>query len=276
LRDLRQREAKLFGSAADENAGGQGCFLLQVTKQPKLQDKEATWPQQKDNPGSAYLGFGLLQSGNQEKGNFQPHRQAIREGGQFTLQLCFKPWTADKDIHSLRKLLEIWGLLGGLGSRARRGFGAISLVEMDGKTVTDSLDSYQQKITHLVDEGNSVKDFPPYTAFSKHADFAVIARGQKVREIHNQAGNIYRNGRGQPSTLRGEIKLPFGLPLTGVDDDRRRASPLFFHVHALTGNESVTTVLYLPAVFHPDYSQTKTKLAEFYQPLTEFLKMQKG
>jgi len=31
LRDLHQREAKLFGSAADENAGGQGCFLLQVT-----------------------------------------------------------------------------------------------------------------------------------------------------------------------------------------------------------------------------------------------------
>jgi len=271
LRCLHQREAKLFGSAAEEKRGGQGCFLLQVTKQPNLKDKETTWPQQKGNPGSAYLGFGLLQSGSMEKGNFQLHRQAIMEGGQFTLQLCFKPNTEATDIHSLRNLLKVWGLLGGLGSRARRGFGSISLVEMDGEqTVSDSLDSYQEKITLLVNEGNSVRDFPPYTAFSKHADFAVIARGQKVREIHNQAGNIYRNGRGQPSTLRGKIKLPFGLPLTGVDDDRRRASPLFIHVHPLTGNESVTTVLYLPAEFHPEHPQTN--LAEFYRPLTDFLK----
>lgn len=244
--------------------------MLQVAKQPKLHPKETSWPQTQNNPGSAYLGFGLLQSGSREKGNFQLHREAIREGEHFTLQLCFKPKTATEDILSLRNLLKRWGLLGGLGSRARRGFGSISLVEMDGeKTKTDSLDSYQLDITNLVIEGNSVENFPPYTAFSKHADFAVIARGQNAREVHNQAGKVYKNYRSQPSTT----KLPFGLPLTNltkIDETNRCASPLFFHVHALEGNKFVTTVLYLPAEFHLT-KHPQTNLAKFYRPLTDFL-----
>ncbi len=269
LQNLHAEEAYLFGSAAQDNSGGQGCFLLQVTEQPKYKiDK--TWPQ--NNTGSGYLGFGLFESGNVGTGNFQPHREAIVEGSHFTLQLGFKPKTSASTIESLRETLQVWSLLGGLGSRARRGFGSICLETLDGTTVADSLDSYKLKLSDLINNFQNITDYPPYTAFGGHTRFAIIAEGQEAREVHSQAGNAYKDHRGEPSTLRGEVKLPFGLPLQGVDENRRRASPLFFHVHALKNDSFAATVLYLPADFHPDYSSDN--LTDFYRPVRHFVQIE--
>jgi CRISPR-associated protein Cmr1 len=265
LHTLHQREAKLFGIAAEDNRGGQGRFLLQVIEQPKRQTQN-NWPQ--NNTGSGYLGFGLFESGKPEKGNYQPHREAIVENSHFTLQLCFKPKASEEDINSLRETLKVFGLLGGLGSRARRGFGSVYLETLDEMTITDSKESYTQKITQLINLFNDV-DFPPYTAFSSHTRFAVIAEEKNARDVHSQAGNAYKNHRGQPSSLRGQAKLPFGLPLPGVDEERRRSSPLLFHIHPLKDNTFVASVLYLPADFHPHYPQEN--LAHFYQLVRQFI-----
>jgi CRISPR-associated protein Cmr1 len=273
LRDLHQREAKLFGSAADEHTGGQGCFLLQVIKQPKSPDKETIWPQK--NTGSAYLGFGLLQSGKQENHNVHLHRQAIMEGDTFTLQLCFKPKTEEKDIDCLRNLLKVWGLLGGLGSRARRGFGSISLVRLEPTKPEDRLgifsDSthYQDAVNKLL-SGYTTKEYPPYFAFSEHSLCAILTKeGPDAREVHEQAGQKFKNYR---KSLKNDDNLPFGLP-TNVYTDERFASPLIFHIHPI-GNRFVCLVLYVPSqILYCHYHQEN--LGKFYNKVKEFVEKNK-
>lgn len=72
--------------------------------------------------------------------------------------------------------LKIWGLLGGLGSCAQRGFGSINLrsLEYNDEPVTTfdySLPQYRDKINQLLTNYSDVQDFPPYFAeieLSKH------------------------------------------------------------------------------------------------------------
>jgi len=281
LQRLHEQEGRLFGQAArdeqNRQVGGQGCFILQVAQQPKLNPKENRWPENKT--GSGYLGFGLMESGDKARHNYQAHRDALIETNQFTVSLIFKPNTPQADIDGIEKTLQVWGLLGGLGGRARRGFGSVSLVSFKRpqkqlETFDYNESQYRQQINNLLNDYRDVEDYPPYSALSQHTRFEIItAPDPKAREVHNSAGNAYKNHRGEPSDLRGADKIPFGLPLQDVDLDNRRSSPLLFHIHPLTNKTYVAGVLYLPAEFHPEYQQAY--LTEFYQHVAAFLKSNK-
>lgn len=265
---LHQQESRLFGQAAvetnGERAGGQGCFLLRV-KQPGFSRTVTDWPV--NNTGSGYLGFGLLET------NQQGHREGIPEGLEFGLELRFRPQTPEGDVASVREALETWGLLGGLGSRSRRSFGSVSLLKLDGEDQRLTRAVYESKVAALLEEAETVRAWPPYTAFSAHAGFSVLASSCDPRAVHNAAGQSYREHRGQQSNLRGAAKVPFGLPLQKVDEKYRRASPLLFHVHALAEGEYLAAVLYLPAVFHPEqrYKERSAELEHFYQDVAHFM-----
>jgi CRISPR-associated protein Cmr1 len=287
LRQLHEQEGKLFGLAAREEKnrqlGGQGCFLLQVTQQPKLNPKDTSWPE--NNTGSGYLGFGLMKSGSAEKGNEQPHREALLEKSQrsqFSLSLSFKPNTPQADINHLEETLKVWGLLGGLGGRARRGFGSVSLLSLKHnnhqlESFDDSLPQYRYKINELLNKYCDIQEYPPYSALSQHSRFEIITEPKReAREAHSVAGNAYKNHRGQPSELRGAQKIPFGLPLQNVDEDNRRSSPLFFHIHPLSDGNFVAGVLYLPAEFHYRSEYQQSDLMAFYQPVAAFLDINQG
>jgi len=262
LRHLHEREKHLFGLAAaiqnDKQIGGQGCFLL-TTTQPQIRH-ENQWPI--NNTGSGYLGYGLFAT------NQQPHREALKEAGEFTLRFIFKPGSGENDIASIREALEAWGLFGGLGSRARRGFGSVTLVKLNNQDKRLDLSGYQREVQTFLTAAEVINDYPPYTAFSAQADFHILASGPEARRVHNKAGLLYNNHRGQPSTLRGRAKLPFGLPLQNVDERNRRASPLLFHIHELKDGSFVAAVLYLPAEFHFHYPQMN--LGNFYRDVRSF------
>ncbi len=277
LRQLHEQEGKLFGLAALEGKKqGQGCFILQVTQQPKLNPKETTWPE--NNTGSGYLGYGLMASGQGD--NYQAHREGFTEknkNSQFSLSLIFKPKTPPAFVESLQETLKIWGLLGGLGSRARRGFGSVSLLSLkrDNQSLesfNEALPEYSNKINNLLKNYRDVNDFPPYSAFSQHSRFEIITAAEReARDAHSQAGNAFKNHRGEPSELRGKQKIPFGLPLQNVDKKNRRSSPLLFHVHPLKGGNFVASVLYLPAEFHPQYPHPQPDLKSFYRHVSDFM-----
>jgi len=262
LTQLHRQEASLFGSAADENGAGQGRFLLRVRQQPRIA-LETVWPQ--NNTGSGYLGYGLMAT------NDQLHREGLREDVDFGLELYFRSKTEPAAVDALIETLRVWSLFGGLGSRARRGFGSVTLLDLNGQDARLDQAAYEAAAQCILTDAVAVEAFPPYTAFNAHARFGILAKGRNARETHNQAGLLYKNHRGQASTLRGAAKIPFGLPLQGVDPDSRRASPLFFHIHALHDGSFAAAVLYLPAVFHHDRRYQPSDLSTFYQQVARFI-----
>lgn len=266
LKQLHQQEAHLFGSAADEAGSGQGRFLLRVSQQPRIA-LETIWPQ--NNTGSGYLGYGLMAT------NDQLHREGLKEGADFGLELRFKPETPSSDVEALIETLRVWSLFGGLGSRARRGFGAVTLLELNGQDERLDQPAYEVAARQILSDAVEVEAFPPYTAFNRHARFSIVATGREARETHNQAGLAYKNHRGQSSALKGEaknaFKVPFGLPLQGVDVENRRASPLLFHVHALRDGSFAAGVLYLPAEFHHEPHYQPADLTAFYHDVARFV-----
>jgi CRISPR-associated protein Cmr1 len=259
---LHDEEARLFGIAANGAHTGQGQFMLRVNRQPRL-NLETQWPI--NNTGSGYLGFGLMEN------NQDSHRQGIREGVDFELELRFKPKTNDTDIAAMKDTLQVWSLFGGLGSRARRGFGSITLKQLDGQNMMLNQTEFETAARNQLNKMAEVIEFPPYTAFSQYARFSICAIENDARRVHGQAGALYKSHRGQESILRGRDKIPFGLPLQGVDESSRRASPLFFHIHALNNNQYAAAVLYLPAYFHHDPRYQTTDLVKFNSDVAQFL-----
>ncbi len=279
LQELHKKEARLFGCAADERKpdSGQGVFLLRIIKQPNLAEWEEKWPLKPINnlsPGSTFLGFGLFESGKGD--DYQPHRRGILEtkNNKFTLRLDFKPTASKDDIASIEQALRVWGLFGGLGSRARRGFGAITLTELRHNNntplkVSHTQQQYEQTIAEHLTQFREITDYPPYTAFSGQASYKIFTLDKDARKVHNNIGTNYKRFRDEIGKANKLRKCAFGLPLKDHDDINRRASPLFFHVHELQDGTFIGIALFLPAVFHHKEEYTNTQ--RFLQPVVQFM-----
>lgn len=265
LRSLHAREAELFGLAASGETGGQGRFLLRVTGTPRHPPMVSDWPVARTP--SAYLGLGLFRLGDFHG------RSAIQETTEFTLELSFRSGASPADVDELRRTLTAWGLLGGLGARARRGFGSVQLIDLDGQSFLGSKDAYQRRVEDLLkDQAQSAPGYPPFSALCEHSRFKIMTEGASARAAHARLGERFYDHRGQPSTLRGSTKIPFGLPLKGVDEKNRRSSPLLFHVHEVEDDKPrrfVTAALFLPATFHPKIHSPD--LGAFYADVERFL-----
>lgn len=280
LRALHGREARLFGLATSDKAGGQGVFLLSLKQDVKVQNQGL-----KMNGAQLYLlGQGLA------KGSTT--RSALT--GTFTASLLFRPGTKAEDQHSVAEALFAFGLLGGLGSRARHGMGSVSLTgwQGDGFSVPQTRADYTKAVKGLLAE--LPEALPPFTAFSRQCRIDISAEGKQPNALLTTVGGelqMYRsfgqNGKvaGKPAernfvhdhdlvqaVTKGTriSKAPrrsvFGLPhnyyfsSTGkVDinyapggDDARRASPLLLHIHCLPDGTCLAVHTLLPATFLPN------------------------
>jgi CRISPR-associated protein Cmr1 len=261
LKLLHRREADLFGSAAREKEGGQASILLEVN-QHEQRPSEKSWPAKKT--GSAYLAFGLMETGSTQKNNYQPHREALPEGVEFTVTIGIRrPVSGLVDTRqSIVEALETWSLFGGLGSRSRRGFGSVTLQRLDGQDRPLDREKYEDMVKSVLRKTRGANPSPPLSAFTEGTRFSILTNAESARDAHGKAGQLYENHRGLPSSLRGKVKIPFGLPLQGIDSKRRRASPLFFHVHELADGSHVAGALFLPAFFHAEYPSVSYKDVE--------------
>ena len=160
LKELHSREARLFGLAAKEGGEpcGQGLFLLSV-------DSDVSKGTFVPGKGCIYmLGQGLI-----EKQKLK--RDFLEQGGTFTIKLCFKPKATKDDMESVVEAMFIFGLLGGLGSRSRRGLGSVAIQSFDkGNTALKDIKvpKNPEEMKTFLEEAldNRVKDLPPFTAFS--------------------------------------------------------------------------------------------------------------
>lgn len=252
LQRLHAEEAGLFGTSADN--GKAARFTLRINARTVSITHSTEWPNGGNDP-SGYLGIGLWQSGSHANGNFQPHREYIRENQSFSVEILASTDLSAEVMQQLRDALTAWGLFGGLGSRARRAFGSVAIESLDNTSFQfANVNDYQTAVSKLFSTYRLASiGQPPFTAVSKHTRCSISDRLESsARIVHATLGTAFRNYRGQPSNLRGSKKRVFGMPYAGgtrAENDARRASPLLFHVH-LIGSRFVGTVLFLPAAFH--------------------------
>ena len=290
LQNLHREEARLFGLAASDNGGGQGCFLLHTSHGPlKHSKKDSVHSTLRTKGAARYLGYGLMEAfASQVKGTQagQLIRPCIDEGQEFTVQLRFRIKTES----SVRDALIAWGLLGGLGSRARHGFGSVALLTLNRGTeilwsTPQNREDYQGRIATLLNEARTAPSSPPFTAVSQDTRIDILShdhsspfdtlsafgynllmyrswgRGGKVLGEDSEKNFPQDHDWAKAKRPAGfhPRRVVFGLPHnygqgTNLEikpaNHERRASPLLFHVHPV-GQHFLGASILLPAAFLP-------------------------
>lgn len=187
LKALHKAESKLFGSATEDGKGGQGRFLLRI---PAPSAPKRFKAHGKADPGIAYLlGMGLH---HYRKGYT---REAIAAGQDFEIELLLKNAEHPSNIE-LAETLVFMGMLGGLGSRSRRGLGSIAIQQISsdadiGIEAPSGVDAMQSLIK---DKLNSLPNkLPPITAFSKKSkiECSIKAQGNDPMQLLDKVGREF-------------------------------------------------------------------------------------
>lgn len=120
--DYRGHEARIFGGTGKDE--GQAMFLLRARgaregKTPWDRNRYACFDAAGPKNGVQYLCYSLNLGDNK--------RKRINPGGEIELMLTFKQNPEPDDRRRIAAALWLFGHLGGLGSRSRRGLGTVSL-----------------------------------------------------------------------------------------------------------------------------------------------------
>jgi CRISPR-associated protein Cmr1 len=155
LRRMHEAEGAIFGQAADDHdrRKGQSSFLLRI-------DHNLSGGANLPRPGHGQqylLGQGLFRGGYR--------RNAIDSGG-FQVHLRFRHGMPNEKAKELGSAFAAWGLLGGLGSRARRGLGSVAIQTINGVDIDIpfSIDSLKKQF--VTSKPLSSVGLPPFTAIS--------------------------------------------------------------------------------------------------------------
>lgn len=199
LQLLHQREGDLFGLASDGKN----------SRQSRVQIHSALQGAALKQPGMALQTVGYLLG----QGLFHFRDGVTRqylEGGELTIRLSFKPGMAEADIQSVEQAAIALGLLGGLGSRARKGLGSLALhqLERPGQPVREfaTVESIKDFIQAL---DYSAPADAPLSAFTRATRIDVSATAGKALDALAAIGNelqLYRGyGRHNPRTNQHEV-----------------------------------------------------------------------
>lgn len=185
LQAIHREEARIFGSAASDTQGGQSSFLMQVTT-AKLKSTAAglVHPEFSRCAGARYLGYGLMEAFDSQKKNThagQLGRPCIDDGQTFELRFRMR----QEPPESLLNALKVFGLLGGLGSRARHGMGSVSLesLQQDGAllwSAPQSPDAYRASVNGILSSVLKADvGLPPFSAFSPLSRVDLLFQGER-------------------------------------------------------------------------------------------------
>jgi CRISPR-associated protein Cmr1 len=295
LRALHRRESELFGSAAGEEGSRQSRVLL-----------SADWQVGKPVPAAAVRSAAGGSQGNGVgylMGQGLDHRSAT-PSGRIGVRATFRPGTRDEDRHEVERAFLTLGLLGGLGSRARRGFGSLAIEALEGDRLLDlavprTVKELRGALANLI--AKRAPRRPPYSAFSAHSRVDLSLVGSSAADVHAAVGQEMQGYRQAliDDTRRArdaaDGKRPdqppdraiFGLPLQFYfkrdkakvfakpvprRDEKmdRRASPLLIHIHELPGETARFAVIqtFLPAQFLPRDKGVRVEVARKPRALT--------
>jgi len=285
LQALHAEEGALFGRASD------GRNSVQSLVQINAELSDAQWqPQGQPMRDLAYLlGLGLWSGKSTSRSHIA--------GGMLRLTLRLKPSVSGAQAESVRRAMMALGLFGGLGSRARRGLGSLSLQWIEYAGQRTEIKDLSALRGFVADLDLSASASAPLSAFSAASRLLVVTAERNPRSALAQAGELlqlYRDGTVGGKTrqsnfandrlLAGQAargdevgSLPqratFGLPhnyfwkdtkakldIAPKDSERnRRASPLLTHVHQFPDGSCVVIYTLLATRFLPQGTQVELK-----------------
>lgn len=252
------------------------------------QDFFNRWP---TNSGHKYLmGQGIYDPGSKKDERSPNLLRTALDVGEFALRIMFRRNVEAKDIRSVVSALFAFGLLGGLGARSRRGFGSIALHKIQGygldrlPVIPVDSSSYKDCVAELI-SSDLPKSDPLFSAFFAAMRIDMSKTGRDAWPLLGRVGQqlqLYRrsdNGKGNDGRIISRVadlkpgkrdghpgRVVFGLPhnyfLRNRRDSpdkvdvngqnmKRRASPLFVHIHQFPDNSCVAVQYILRSQFLP-------------------------
>ena len=244
LRDLHDREASLFGLASGSESSTQSKVLLsaEAKLEPAVDSASVSssiWSEDRVE-GVGYL-----------KGQGVTRRNAI-PSGTVRLRIMFRSGVCDEDRRDIERALFAFGLLGGLGSRSRRGLGSCALESLEGNRALD-LDPPKRKsdFKPALEEalGKLVPEPPPSRPFrARHGSISrcpVLRRSRYSVRPACASLRIARTSRATHTSpeksrkgkIREELHLVFrsACPCPFSSRKRKRVSSLVSLLAAASG-----------------------------------------
>lgn len=181
LGEIKEQEDWLFGSNAKQ---ARVIFRAEYDPPEILDDgKKLRIPGSGEivGDGARYFGYGVMGAYGKNKGTLTSG--CIVPPFDFTVQAIFKPRSGEVSVdkfevdltNTLRPAMRAIGLFGGLGSKARKGYGSLTLLSLDGETLHSAPRAVREQISDLLDL--SMTDLhgsdTPYTAFNADCEVYV-------------------------------------------------------------------------------------------------------
>jgi CRISPR-associated protein Cmr1 len=267
LKTLKEKEAEIFGGGGEKASRSTFDLIVRIKEKKKIKGEDLP----PNLEGLKYLGYIMY------------HQQKYREG--YNIETTFDIIIRSKNDEVLEKaaaVIWLWIYFGGIGSRQRRGFGSISVLEVKSDinlklnfNFKDDVENFYNynlnKIKQLFDI-KKIKNIPDYSTLH-HAKFYVSKKSfASWDKVLNDIGKILKEIRVAPSdkkiknrkfTLATlDQKAAFGLPIKVRNDKElnfkntekygRMASPIYISVIKSSGGKYYWTVLRFTNKFMPD------------------------
>ena len=180
-RELRKREADLFGAADSQSGQSKVRMRLVERKIEEVIDCGKSLIAG-DNSGLAYLGYGVM--------NYEGRlaRPAVA-GGQFTIECRFSQLASVDQIDSIQRALILLGTVGGLGSKSRKGYGSLSVqqLEKNGAQVTPTA-NIEERLRNVITRTPAQE--PGWTAWSRGSRIVRFERNANAVSALNDIGRV--------------------------------------------------------------------------------------
>lgn len=185
-KEVWKAEARLFGSTETGASpvvmrlgGAQDLRIVQKGQRLAATGGGVRGDQPVIGEGARYLGYGVMEAfANRRRGTEagQLTRPCFEPGQQFTVELCLRPGgkLSNADLEDLVAALKLVGLVGGLGSKARKGYGSVTLTRLRVDGYDDGWKDLDPAlaIRHLVRPIDEQE--PAWTAWSARSRFVVV------------------------------------------------------------------------------------------------------
>lgn len=210
---IYKEEGRLFGAVSRD--AGQSSILMRLgspSPTPNVFPRQQVYPRMGEMPGARYLGYGVMEAfGNRNKGTSAGEllRPCLQAPFDFTLELLCKDGMDASVLNALKAL----GLLGGLGSKARKGYGSLTLLHLQEEARDiwkrpENLDALREEIRGLA--VNAHPGLPEFTAFSKLARIDVVQQGADPVALLNDVGKAMQMYRSYGRSADGRRRMVNG------------------------------------------------------------------
>ncbi|MBB4302845.1 CRISPR-associated protein Cmr1 [Rhodobium orientis] len=234
LEALHAREVELSGGPGGNVAARQSAVLVRANWEEKpplftagrpIADAFGLKPSGVLSGGVNYLGYGLISlNGNIQSASDDgkvPAKSCFGARGRFVVEFACRRLT-DQQICEFKRTLEIMGLLGGLGSRKRRGWGSLALERIEVETVNgrdrctpeviwsapQTVEAWRGEVRKLVDLKSTQRkaDDLPLSAFALGSSVRIWKEGfDTAIEAIDALGHGYHLFRAWGASFNGHM-----------------------------------------------------------------------